>query len=84
MPPKGKEVKGGKRAVLGNFKAGKLLKDILPPNSKPPREGLIVKQEGEPSIHRQFEYEPLPHFPEWPGNEEARQHDFSCKKDAND
>ena len=31
-----------------------------------------------------MEYEPLAHFPEWPGNDEAKQHDFSCKKDAND
>ena len=46
MPPKGKDVKKG--AVLGNFKAGKALKDILPPNSKQPREGAVVKQEGEP------------------------------------
>jgi hypothetical protein len=28
-----------KGAVSGNYKAGKLLKDILPANSKPPREG---------------------------------------------
>jgi hypothetical protein len=82
MPPKGKEVKKG--AILGNFKAGKQLKDILPPNSKPPREGVIVKQEGEPNVQRHMEYEPLAHFPEWPGNDEAKQHDFSCKKDAND
>jgi hypothetical protein len=26
----------------------------------------------------------LPHYPEWPGNDEAKQHDFSSKKDAND
>jgi hypothetical protein len=80
MPPKDKGKKPG--AVQGNFKAGKQLKDILPPNSKPPREGTIVKQEGDPSIKREFQYEPLPHFPEWPGNEEAKQHDFSAKQDA--
>jgi len=40
--------------VLGNFKAGKPLKDILPPNSKAPREGTVVRQEGEPQINRQF------------------------------
>ena len=45
MPPKKPEKKG---AVVGNFKGGKQLKDILPPNSKPPREGTVVKQEGEP------------------------------------
>ena len=80
MPPKGKEPKKG--AVLGNFKSGKPMKDILPPNSKPPRDGTVVKQEGEPSVKRNFEYEPLPHFPEWPGNEEARQHDFTAKQYA--
>jgi hypothetical protein len=82
MPPKGKDPKKG--AVVGNFKSGKALKDILPPNSKPPREGVVVKQEGEPNVTRNFEYEPMPHFPEWPGNDEAKQHDFSCKKDAED
>lgn len=82
MPPKKDDKKKG--AVLGNFKAGKLLKDILPPNSKPPREGTVVRQEGEPQINRNFQYEPLPQFPEWPGNDEAKAHDFSCKKDAND
>ena len=82
MPPKSKNPKKG--AVVGNFKSGKALKDILPPNSKPPREGVVVKQEGEPNVTRNFEYEPMPHFPEWPGNDEAKQHDFSCKKDAED
>ena len=67
MPPKGKDVKKG--AVQGNYKAGKPLKDILPANSKPPREGTVAKQEGEPEVERHFEYEPLPQFPEWPGNE---------------
>lgn len=52
MPPKKDDKKKG--AVLGNFKAGKPLKDILPPNSKPPREGTVVRQEGEPLINRQF------------------------------
>jgi len=37
MPPKGKDPKKG--APVGNYKAGKLMKDILPPNTKPPREG---------------------------------------------
>jgi len=41
MPPKGKEPKKG--SVVGNFKAGKTLKDILPTNSKPAREGIVVK-----------------------------------------
>jgi hypothetical protein len=57
MPPKKDDKKKG--AVLGNFKAGKLLKDILPPNSKAPREGAVVRPEGEPQINRQFQYEPL-------------------------
>jgi len=38
MPPKGKET-AKKGAPQGNFKAGKQMKDILPANSKPPREG---------------------------------------------
>jgi hypothetical protein len=78
MPPKGKEPKKG--AVQGNYKAGKALKDILPPNVKPPREGHVAKQEGEPNVERKFEYEPLPHFTEWPGNEQALAHDFSASK----
>ena len=78
MPPKGKDA-GKKGAPQGNFKAGKLMKDILPPNSKLPREGQIAKQEGEPKIDRHLEYEPLPHFPEWPGNDAANAHDFNQK-----
>jgi len=31
-----------------------------------------------------LEYEPLPHFPEWPGNEAASAHDFSHKPHATD
>mgnify|MGYP000094286690 CR=1 FL=1 len=58
MPPKGKDSKKG--AVQGNFNAGKPLKDILPPGSKQPREGVVAKQEGEPNVQRSFEYEPLP------------------------
>lgn len=75
MPPKGKEVKKG--APVGNYKAGKLLKDILPPNVKPPREGAQIKVEGEPDIHRSYAYEPYPSFPEWTSNEEAKNHDFT-------
>ena len=37
MPPKGKDAKKG--APVGNYKAGKPLKDILPQGSKQPREG---------------------------------------------
>jgi hypothetical protein len=48
MPPKGKDAKKG--AVSGNFKAGKALKDILPATSKPPREGVIARMEGEPEV----------------------------------
>jgi len=73
MPPKDKAKKG---AILGNYKAGKPLKDIMPAGSKPPREGVVPKLEGEPEIERKFEYEPLAPFPEWPGNEEAKNHDF--------
>lgn len=74
MPPK-KEAKKG--AVSGNYKAGKPLKDILPPGSKAPREGTVVRMEGEPDVNRVLEYEPLPQFPEWPGNEDAKAHDFT-------
>lgn len=78
MPPKGKEPKKG--APVGNYKQGKLLKDILPPNSKPPREPLPVKVEGEPDVNRSYVYEPYPNFPEW--NEDAKTHDFNsgCQK----
>jgi hypothetical protein len=31
-----------------------------------------------------LEYEPLPHFPEWPGNDAANAHDFSHKPHADD
>ena len=75
MPPK-KDAKKG--AVSGNFKAGKALKDILPPNSKAPREGQVAKMEGEPEVKREFEFEPLAVLPEWPGNDEAKTHDFTA------
>lgn len=48
MPPKGKDPKKG--APVGNYKAGKLMKDILPPGAKPPREGLPIKVEGEVDV----------------------------------
>lgn len=48
MPPKGKDAKKG--APQGNYKAGKPLKDILPANMKAPREGTVVKLDGEPSV----------------------------------
>jgi len=76
MPPKGKDPKKG--AVAGNYKAGKALKDILPANAKPPREGNPARLEGEPEVKRFFEYEPLAVLPEWPGNEEAKNHDFKA------
>jgi len=54
----------------------------MPVGSKAPREGVVCKLEGEPEIERKFDYEPLAPFPEWPGNEEAKNHDFSsgCEK----
>lgn len=76
MPPKGKDNK--KAAVASGFKAGKQLKDILPPNSKVPREGHPARLEGEPHVERSYEYEPLPVLPEWPGNEAAAAHDFKA------
>lgn len=48
-----------KGAVSGNYKAGKPLKDILPSNSKAPREGQVAKMDGEPDIQRSYEFEPL-------------------------
>ena len=78
MPPKGKEVKKG--APTGNYKAGQLLKDILPPNTKPPREGTSLNSELQPDVQRSYMYEPYPNIPEWPGNDEAKNNDFT--KDA--
>lgn len=75
MPPKAKDAKKG--APVGNYKAGKLLKDILPVNTKPPREGLPIKVEGEPQIERSYDYKPYPNFPEWPTPEELKAHDFT-------
>ena len=75
MPPK-KDAKKG--AVAGNYKAGKPLKDILPPTAKAPREGVPARLEGEPDVQRTFAYEPLAVLPEWPGNEEAKAHDFKA------
>jgi len=74
MPPK-KEPKKG--AVQGNYKAGKALKDILPAGSKPNRDGKVFKLEEEPNVSRKFQYESMPQFAEWPGNEEACNHDFT-------
>jgi hypothetical protein len=74
MPPKPKEK--GKGAPVGNYKAGKLMKDILPPNTKPPREGAPIKVEGEPFVERSYAYEPYQNFPEWSSNDEAKNHDF--------
>ena len=82
MPPKDKGAKKG--AVMGNYKAGKPLKDILPANSKPPREGQVVRLEGESQVHREFEYLPLPVFKEWPGNEEAKTFDYTQGCEKND
>jgi len=76
MAPKGKEAKKG--AVAGNFKAGKPLKDILPANSKPPREGQVARMEGEPEVSRSYGFEPMAVLPEWPGNDEAKAHDFKA------
>lgn len=84
MPPKGKEVKKG--GPTGNYKAGKPLKDILPPNSKPPREGIPLNSEIQPDVNRSYIYEPQQNIPEWPGNEEAKINDFtkdSHKADEN-
>jgi hypothetical protein len=75
MPPKPKDNKKG--APVGNYKAGKLMKDILPPNTKPPREGQPIKVEGEPDVQRHYAYEPYTNFQEWPTNlDEVKNHDF--------
>lgn len=60
MPPKGKDNKKG--APVGNYKAGKLMKDIIPLNTKPPREGALIKVDGEPEIQRTYAYEPYQKF----------------------
>lgn len=85
MPPK-KEDKKKAGTSIGNYKAGKLLKDILPPNSKAPRESVPTRIEGvEHAPPRSFDYEPLELFPEWPGNEHANTNDYTqgCSKDEN-
>jgi hypothetical protein len=81
MPPKKEASKKG--AAVGNYKVGKQLKDILPPNSKPARESVPTKLDTEPNPERVFEYEPLELFPDWPGNEQANAHDYlsGCTKD---
>ena len=48
MPPK-KEEKRKPGAPLGNYKVGKQAKDILPPNSKAPRESVSTRLEGDQS-----------------------------------
>lgn len=74
----GKKEAAKKGAVAGSFKAGKALKDILPANSKPPREGQVARMEGDPEVVRSYDFEPLEMLPLWPGNEEARAHDFKA------
>lgn len=74
-----------KGAPVGNYKMGKQMKEILPPNSKLPRESIPCKPDGEPCPVREFEYEPFELFPEWPGNDQAIAHDYTvgCSKDEN-
>ena len=72
----GKKDAAKKGAVAGGYKAGKPHKDILPANSKPPREPVLARLEGEPEVQRKYEFEPLAMLPEWPGNDEAKNHDF--------
>lgn len=50
----GKKDAGKKGAPAGGYKAGKPLKDILPPNAKAPREGNAAKLEGEPNVERSY------------------------------
>jgi hypothetical protein len=76
MPPKAKDNKKG--APAGGYKAGKPLKDILPAGAKAPRESQLARLEGDPDVQRKYEFEPLKVLPEWPGNEEARNHDFKA------
>jgi hypothetical protein len=40
--------------------------------------------EGEPEVSRSYEFEPLEMLPEWPGNEEARAHDFKAGFEQDD
>jgi hypothetical protein len=76
MPPKPKDVKKGGPAG-GSYKTGKPLKDILPANSKPPREGAPLNGEIQPDINRSYTYEPYPNIVEWPGNDEAKNNDYT-------
>ena len=74
----GKKEAAKKGSVAGSFKAGKPLKDILPANSKQPREGQVARMEGDPEVQRSYDFEPLEMWPIWPGNEEAKAHDFKA------
>jgi hypothetical protein len=40
--------------------------------------------EGDPEIHRTYEFEPLEMLPEWPGNEAALAHDFKAGFEQDD
>ena len=75
MPPKTKDK--GKGAPGANYKTGKPVKDILPANAKAPREGAPIRAEGEPEPLRNYAFETLPMFPNWPGNDEAKNSDFT-------
>lgn len=80
MPPK-KDAK----APGGKGKQGKPAKDFIPANSKPPREGAVLKPVEEFGGEKQHSYLPYPVFPDWPGDEAAREHDFSLKdEEGND
>ena len=76
MPPKGKD-KG--KGPIGNYKPGRLLKDILPPNTKPPREGQVVKVEEQPDVQRSYTYDPYINYPDWTTNDDAKNHNFGLK-----
>lgn len=74
----GKKEAAKKGSVAGSFKAGKPLKDILPASSKQPREGQVARMDGDPEVNRSYDFEPLEMLPVWPGNEEAKAHDFKA------
>jgi hypothetical protein len=72
MKAKGKD-KGGVKS-----KQGTQLKDILPPNTKQPREGTPLEAVEEPTeedlkkLNREYQYLPYTNYPVWPGNQEVQ------------
>jgi hypothetical protein len=74
MPPKQKE-------KLGKGKQGKPIKEIIPSHIKNPyREGIPMKVIEEAEPKHEYTYKPYNGFPEWPGLEAAKEHDFTGER----